>query len=183
MIIDNTYFEKDPIYISGIANRKDDKPTALAQALIDSANSYIAIYEPRFLRNLLGEALAETAEENPQIVALLRNEAVKTSPIANYVYFYWLRTHTTVGTPAGEKVQRGEYSDEASPRIRAIEVWNDMVRQCCVLRPKLVELGAVPDYCSAIFEPQTYSDYDRQIDRHRSGHHHRQGGIVQPRKP
>ena len=99
------------------------------------------------------EALAETAEENPQIVALLRNEAVKTSPIANYVYFYWLRTHTTVGTPAGEKVQRGEYSDEASPRIRAIEVWNDMVRQCCVLRPKLVELGAVPDYCSAIFEP------------------------------
>ena len=29
MIIDNTYFEKDPIYISGIANRKDDKPTAL----------------------------------------------------------------------------------------------------------------------------------------------------------
>ncbi len=101
----------------------------------------------------MGEALAETAEENPQIVALLRNEAVKTSPIANYVYFYWLRTHTTVGTPAGEKVQRGEYSDEASPRIRAIEVWNDMVRQCCVLRPKLVELGAVPDYCSAIFEP------------------------------
>ena len=50
MIIDNTYFEKDPIYISGIANRKDDKPTALAQALIDSANSYITIYEPRFLR-------------------------------------------------------------------------------------------------------------------------------------
>ena len=101
----------------------------------------------------MGEALAETAEENPQIVALLRNEAAKTSPIANYVYFYWLRTHTTVGTPAGEKVQRGEYSNEASPRIRAVEVWNDMVRQCCVLRPKLVELGAVPDYCSAIFEP------------------------------
>ena len=78
MIIDNTYFETDPIYISGIANRKDDKPTALAQALIDSANSYIAIYEPRFLRTLLGEALSETAEANPQIVALLRNEAVKT---------------------------------------------------------------------------------------------------------
>ena len=38
-------------------------------------------------------------------------------------------------------------------RIRAVEVWNDMVRQCCALRPKLVELGAVPDYCSAIFEP------------------------------
>ena len=81
MIIDNTYFEKDPIYISGIANRKDDKPTALAQTLIDSANSYIAIYEPIFLRNLLGEALAATAEENPQIVALLRNEATKTSPL------------------------------------------------------------------------------------------------------
>ena len=111
MIIDNTYFEKDPIYISGIANRKDDKPTEKYR--LDSANSYIAIYEPIFLRNLLGEALAATAEENPQIVALLRNEAVKTSPIANYVYFYWLRTHTTVGTPAGEKVQRGEYSDEA----------------------------------------------------------------------
>ena len=148
MIIDNTYFEKDPIYISGIANRKDDKPTALAQALIDSANSYIAIYEPRFLRRLCQCLTQQIAEESRLV-----NEAVKTSPIANYVYFYWLRTHTTVGTPAGEKVQRGEYSDEASPRIRAIEVWNDMVRQCCVLRPKLVELGAVPDYCSAIFEP------------------------------
>ena len=153
MIIDSTYFEKDPIYISGIANRKDDKPATLAQTLIDSANSYIAIYEPIFLRNLLGEALAATVEQNPEVVALLRNETTKTSPIANYVYFYWLRTHTTVGTPAGEKVQRGEYSDEASPRIRAVEVWNDMVRQCCALRPKLVELGAKPNYCSAIFEP------------------------------
>ncbi len=153
MIIDSTYFEKDPIYVAGIGNRKDDKPTPLAQSLIDSVNSYIAIYEPRFLRNLLGEVLAATAEKNSQIVALLRNETAKTSPIANYVYFYWLRTHTTVGTPAGEKVQRGEYSDEASPRIRAVELWNDMVRQCRILRPRLVELGAKPDYCSAIFEP------------------------------
>lgn len=153
MIIDNTYFEKAPIYITGIGNRKDDKPTPLAQSLIDSVNSYIAIYELIFLRNLLGEVLAATAEKNPQIVALLRNETAKTSPIANYVYFYWLRTHTTVGTPAGEKVPRGDYSDEASPRIRAVEVWNDMVRQCRILRPELVELGAKPDYCSAIFEP------------------------------
>ena len=34
MIIDNTYFEKDPIYISGIANRKDDKPTAVSYTQI-----------------------------------------------------------------------------------------------------------------------------------------------------
>lgn len=152
MIIDHTYFAQDPIYISGITNVKDDGPTPLAQSLIDSVTTYISIYEPRFLRLLLGADMAATAESDPDIVALLRDETSKQSPIANYVYFYWLRTHLTIGTPAGEKVQRGEYSDMANPRLRAVELWNNMVDKCCAILPILIGKGAKPDCSSAIFE-------------------------------
>ena len=133
---------------------------------------------------VLGEALAREAEENPQIVALLRNEAVKTSPIANYVLFL-LAAHAYYGRHTGrrEGAAWGIFgrSESAHPCHRGLERYGaPMLRPAAEARRTGGRAGLLfgnfrtRKLIRIMIVKSTDTVRDIIIGR---------GGIVQPRKP
>ena len=56
----------------------------------------------------------------------LRDSTKKTSPIANYVYYWWMRNGVTKTTSVGEVMPEGENSKRVSPARKMISAWNEM---------------------------------------------------------
>jgi hypothetical protein len=135
-IIDKTYFV-------GELNIPDTGDPAVEERL----NFFIAKYEVEFLRKIFGQALynayvagiAVTPTPDPIWTDLrdgkeyivnsnnykwfgLRNETTKQSPIANYVYYWWLRSDTKA-KPDNAEDQRAYYEQRNQSMVRA---WNEM---------------------------------------------------------
>jgi hypothetical protein len=51
----------------------------------------------------------------------------KKSPIANYVYYHWMRTHVTASMGSGEVKAKSNSSDNVSPIDKMTAAWNEMV--------------------------------------------------------
>lgn len=153
MIIDERYFTYPETYIAGIETKSDGKPAGPAPKIISDIQAYIAKYEPRFLRMLLGSDVADNIEDYPVIVALLAQSDKGTSVIAKYVYFYYLRDHMTFNTVAGEKLKNTEKSTRTSPTHRLVRVWNDMVDECRQIIHSIDDVELSPDFYAEIFEP------------------------------
>lgn len=147
-LIDKTYFEDADLLIPGL-----EKPTQIRKV-----NELIDKYEPDFLKGLLGygfysEFMAglATVDDNdePAIPARwtdLRDGAEYTdasgvlrkwegfcndqwrSPVANYVYFYFLRYNGVTTTVSGEKASSSDKSTNHSSYNKQIKAWNEMVR-------------------------------------------------------
>ena len=122
MILDKTYFSKRPIKVpqsESLGNGVSSKISTSDAAIIDEC---INLYEPKFLINLLGYDVANEFIEaykasiltenpidlEPKWVALknkLYNITEKTSPAANYVFFFIcdeiIQTTTRVGSAVG----------------------------------------------------------------------------------
>lgn len=152
-LIDSSYFY-GPIAVAQIT-----QPEVLLEL-----NLYIAKYEPQVLTCLLGAALyAElldaiagdanlVAGGNAKYKAIRdgvlvytdlygqRNSwigltnASKSSPIANFVYFYYSRDHVTATTGTGEKVGDAENSTSVSSVNKQVHAWNELVDYCRALR-------------------------------------------------
>ena len=123
MILDKTYFSKRPIKVpqsESLGNGVSSKISTSDAAIIDEC---INLYEPKFLINLLGYDVANEFIEaykasiltenpidlEPKWVALknkLYNITEKTSPAANYVFFFIcdeiIQTTTRVGSAVGK---------------------------------------------------------------------------------
>lgn len=153
MILDERYFTYPETYIAGIETKSDGKPAGPAPKIISDIQAYIAKYEPRFLRMLLGSDVADNIEDYPAIVALLAQSDKGTSVIAKYVYFYYLRDHMTFNTVAGEKLKNTEKSTRTSPTHRLVRVWNDMVDECRQIIHSIDDVELSPDFYAEIFEP------------------------------
>lgn len=153
MIIDERYFTYPETYIAGIETKSDSKPAGPAPKIISDIQAYIAKYEPRFLRMLLGSDVADNIEDYPVIVALLAQSDKGTSVIAKYVYFYYSRDHMTFNTVAGEKLKNAEKSTRTSPTHRLVRVWNDMVDECRQIIHSIDDVELSPDFYAEIFEP------------------------------
>jgi hypothetical protein len=99
---------------------------------------FISECQEEYLCGLLGETLAGnfleciSGEEPAEIWVELKNRLVnselKTSPIANYVYFFILRYAVTRTSISGEKKDKSDYSYNASARTKSVLAWNDMVK-------------------------------------------------------
>lgn len=153
MLIDYTYFEQDPTYIAGIDVKSGCTPTGAAQEIVRNVESCIRRYEPKFLRMLLGIYVAENIDKYPEIAAKIANTDTKQSPIAKYIYFYYLREHVAFNSMAGEKIKMTDNSRAASPWYRLVPLWNEMVDECHQLAGSLCgETDVKPDYSSDIFE-------------------------------
>ena len=130
MIINSTYFINE-IFIAGQANSVD----------IDSSRSklsgFIAKYEPKFLNDLLGDVLYSEFKagltENPipqkwtDLKNALANDTTKESPIANYVYYWYLRNASSTTVEAGESMQLTENANRVSSIDKQVRAWNEMV--------------------------------------------------------
>lgn len=152
MLIDERYFTYPETYIAGIETKSDGKPAGPAPKIISDIQAYIAKYEPKFLRMLLGAEVADRLKDYPELLPLLVQADNGTSVIAKYIYFYYSRDHMTFNTVAGEKLKNTENSTRISPTHRLVRVWNDMVDECWHIIHSIDKVELCPDFNAEIFE-------------------------------
>lgn len=152
MLIDERYFTYPETYIAGIETKSDGKPAGPAPKIISDIQAYIAKYEPKFLRMLLGAEVADRLKDHPELLPMLAQPDKGTSVIAKYVYFYYSRDHMTFNTVAGEKLKNTENSTRTSPAHRLVRVWNDMVDECWHIIHSVDKVELCPDFHAEIFE-------------------------------
>lgn len=127
-IIDSTYFINE-ILIAGLSNTVDSTGSKLS--------GFIEKYETRFLKELLGKTLLDEfksgLEEDPVPVKwvdlknILANNSTKESPIANYVYYWYMRNKSTETASIGEIKPNTENGSMASSVQKQVRSWNEMV--------------------------------------------------------
>lgn len=97
---------------------------------------FITKYQKRFLMMLIGEDLLKAfmlglAEElvDPkwtELKAKLVDDETKESPIANYVYYFYMRDGASSTTDVGETIAKTENSTVISPARKMVRAWNEM---------------------------------------------------------
>lgn len=136
MIIDYTFFQDGLLRVDGALALATPSPTN--EAIMGRINSFIERYEPEYLCKLLGEELyndfllhekGESMNDWDGFMSILvKGDTYKTSPIANYVYFFLLRASHTDATMNGVKAD-GDGGKLISPERKMVVAWNDMVQQ------------------------------------------------------
>lgn len=127
-LIDASYFVNE-LDIPGQSNTVDSTGSALS--------SFIVKYETRYLKELLGLELYAEFQAGLLVDPIeqkwidlrnaLRNETTKESPIANYVYYWWMRNNVSHTASIGEVVPVAENSQRTSPVGKMVRAWNEMV--------------------------------------------------------
>lgn len=119
-------------------------------AVGERLNWFIAKYETQFLKLLLGDSLyaefvagllvdpVETQwadlrdgasyvyDDRTYLYSGLRDATAKRSPIADYVYYHYLRDAATQSTGIGEVKTKGENSTATNSMQKQVRAWNDM---------------------------------------------------------
>lgn len=153
--IDISYFFGDLT----IAQKSTDSVASALQWHIDQR-------EPEFMELLLGKALYILYKATPgnyaDLTAMLFkvNGTSKISPVANYIYYWYMRNAASKTTGTGEKVVKAENAVDNSAHLKAMRAWNEMVS----MNKKIV------DYLSSTIEayeklyPFSYSYYAGEQD-------------------
>jgi len=69
------------------------------------------------------------------------------SPIADYVYYHWLKHNNTIATSMGEQKGETQNATGAYPRYRLSRVNNEMVKRFCLLKEFLqVNYSVYPEF-------------------------------------
>lgn len=144
MLVDYTFFQGGILDIEG-AVLNVDTASDTNHAIVDSLQSFVMEYEGEYLEKLLGEKLymefseyLEHRGEDPEErwenlirrLVVKRSEGgneVSRSPIANYIYFYYLRHNHTQASITGVKAD-GDDGRLVSPERKMIFAWNEMVK-------------------------------------------------------
>lgn len=125
-LIDDTYFWGE-LEIDGLF-KNQASGLALMEAGNNSASEldkYIAKYQKYYLEQMFGETLA--ADLPAELIDLIRDEQLKTSPIANCVYYFYMRAKQTQTTAAGEVKMDIIRTRMASANEKMCRAWNEMV--------------------------------------------------------
>lgn len=99
-LIDDTYFWGE-LELGNLF--KNTNGNLLSEAGNNASNElqmFITKYQKKYLTEMFGKTLA--ANLPAELIALIRDEDAKTSPIANYVYFFAMRNKQSVTSKAGE---------------------------------------------------------------------------------
>ena len=132
MIIDGSYFT-GLLSLGIIWDIDDDSITRRAER--DNIQSYIDLYEKKFLRMVLGKSMSR---EFIEYLLSGKNDVDKWeklkeklsikgySPIANYVHFHYVRRCGVVQTPVGTVYASDDKKADPNPLL--ISAWNNMVQ-------------------------------------------------------
>lgn len=133
MQIDATYF------IGEINIPNVDQPSVL-----ENLNLFIKKYEKRFLILLLGDTVYDDfingLSEDPipvkwsELRDRLINSEDKESPIANYVYYWYMRDQSTTSTGIGETKPNAENASIVRSSDKQVRGWNEMSDWICINR-------------------------------------------------
>ena len=132
MIIDGSYFT-GVLSLGIIWDIDDDSITRKAER--DNLQSYIDLYEKKYLRMVLGKSMSREfieyilsgdndGDKWEKLKEKLSNKGY--SPVANYVYFHYVRRCVIKQTPVGTVYASGD--EKANPNILLVSAWNDMVQ-------------------------------------------------------
>jgi|SRR5215217_188880 len=98
---------------------------------------FIKVYEPQFLTLLLGKdlykdftdglALDPVPQKWQDLKALLIDTDLKVSPIANYVYWFYMKNSNTRTGGIGEVKPNAENAQTVNNLDKRVYVWNEMV--------------------------------------------------------
>ena len=125
-LIDETYFwgelEIDSLYKNQASGLVLTEAGNNASSELDK---YIAKYQKYYLEQMFGETLA--ADLPAELIALIRDDQLKTSPIANCVYYFYMRSKQTQTTGAGEVKMDIVRTRMASSAEKMCRAWNEMV--------------------------------------------------------
>lgn len=132
MIIDGSYFT-GVLSLGIIWDIGDDSITRKAER--DNLQSYIDLYEKKYLRMVLGKSMSREfieyilsgdndVDKWEKLKEKLSNKGY--SPVANYVYFHYVRRCVIKQTPVGTVYASGD--EKANPNILLVSAWNDMVQ-------------------------------------------------------
>jgi len=126
-LIDSSYFwgelEIDSLFTnqaSGIALKEAGGNSA------SELDRYIAKYQKYYLEQMFGETLA--ANLPSELIDLIRDEQLKTSPIANCVYYFYMRANQSKTTGAGEVKMDIVRTRAVSASEKMCRAWNEMVK-------------------------------------------------------
>lgn len=110
---------------------------AVIEARKAEVTRFISIHEPKYLEKLLGTAIyalfkTGIASTNPEerwtdLKNKLINEELKTSPIAEYVYYHYMRHKMTLTAGNGEVNMLSENSENVLNTDKLISAWSNMV--------------------------------------------------------
>lgn len=110
---------------------------------------FIETFEPKFLRKLMGYDLYTSFEAGrivtPTVPAIWTNlltgsgnypglvttdaAGQKQSPIANYIYYWWLRDQATQNTALGQMIPAAQGGKRTNPMRKMEDVWNEMIER------------------------------------------------------
>jgi hypothetical protein len=143
ILIDGTYFTGElslpniPASIQG-GGGLDGVAYALQTVGENNLDVFADKYATDYLVRLFGEELTQTLLEeldkpSPAQIwldlkdkLLLQTGSHKSSPIANYVYYWLMRDARTKTTMAGEADPTFDNAENASDRYKLVKAWNDM---------------------------------------------------------
>lgn len=133
MIIDKSHFIKGILLIEGITT---GETLLVDKAKNEHLTDFIDTYESEYLTELLGcdlseEYIAYLSEESEPIEKwdnlTAQLKAFKVSPIACYVYYWFVRNNQTQATPIG--VTKADSDNIVStPNMKLVQAWNNGVR-------------------------------------------------------
>lgn len=125
MLINATYF------IGEIAVIGRDKASVL-----DLLDVFIKKYEKKFLIELLGEDVASDFATALAVIPLvapwidlkakLADSDTKESPIANYIYYWYMRNNATTTVGLGEAIADAENSRIVDNKDKMVRAWSEM---------------------------------------------------------
>lgn len=162
MLINEKYF-KGEIFIPNLVSQGVGISDSICQANIKKLLEFIGKYEHLFLFKLLGYRLCDeltkginTSEKWVTLKKILVNETTLTSPIANYVYYWFIRNQITNTAGIGETVNQANNSTVVSPEQKMVKAWNDMVDDLTPIiqfmnNNRLLYSDFRPDYNTDIF--------------------------------
>lgn len=136
----------------------------------ETLQAAIDIYEPDYLRRVLGYPLAKAFSDGLLQVTVearwmellegvefnyhgsimkwdgFEDETNFKSPIANYIMAKYTTDNASNNTGIGEAISKGVHSDQANPMPRVVANWNAMYDQNLILAAFISSSGLYPEY-------------------------------------
>lgn len=131
---------------------------------VTSANldAFIAKYEPKVLRMLLGpvlygELVAGLADE-PILEKWSDLKSTVTPIIANYVYYWYIRDQVTQTTGVGNVKPSTENGNISGDGLKQVRAWNEMAELCVGFNLD-INLATYPSYVAPNNRPRNVGNY------------------------
>lgn len=132
------------VFVGEISIAGTDSPVTSA-----NLDAFIAKYEPKVLKMLLGTALYEELlvglAEDPIPSKWSDLKTTVTPIVANYVYYWYIRDQVTRTTGVGNVKPKTENGSVSGDGLKQVRAWNEMAELCVDFNLNIV-IATYPSY-------------------------------------